>query len=181
MGMGRYLAMAALAAGLPTGATAQETAADQTPPVAATTALPADRILTETPGPRALALGRDLAESGTLASLLPLLIVKDTEDLVAEFPDLSAAETARLRAIAADVAASGSERLFAAQARAYAMRLSEADLAVLAEAARSPAQARFRAALPFAIAATMAGVGELDLKKDIRAAWCKETGKGCEE
>jgi hypothetical protein len=175
------LVLALLATGAPFAATAQQSATDPAAPAAGMPALPPDPILTETPGPRALALGRELAQSGTLASLLPLLIAKDTEDLVAEFPDLSTTETARLRAIAAEVAASGTERLFAAQARAYAMRLSEADLAVLAEAARSPAQARYRAALPFAIAATMAGVGELDLKKDIRAAWCKETGKGCGE
>lgn len=154
-----------------------------TPPTAAPAkpapAIPGDRILTQSPSPRALTLGRELAESGTLASLLPLLIAKDTAELVAEYKDLTPAETTRLGALSAEVAAAGSERLFAAQARAYAMRLSEADLTVLAAATRDPAQARFRAALPGAIAATMAGVGELDLKKDIRAAFCKETGKGC--
>lgn len=124
--------------------------------------------------------GRALAESGTLASLLPLLIAKDTEELVSECTDLTPAEERRLRATAARIAAAGSERLFAAQARAYPMRLSEADLAVLVAAAREPAQQRYRTALPGAIAATMAGVGERDLKKDIRAAWCKEAGKGCD-
>lgn len=163
------MALAALA--LPFGAAAQQAGG---PP-----AIPGDRILTEAPSPRALALGRELAESGTLASLLPLLIAKDTEELVGEYEDLTAAEQQRLRAVAAEVAAKGTERLFAAQARAYAMRLSEADLAALVTASRTPAQQRYRAALPAAIAATMAGVGELDLKKDIRAAWCKESGKGC--
>ena len=170
-------AMAWAALALPFGATAQQ------PPQAP--AIPGDRILTEAPSPRALALGRELAESGTLASLLPLLIAKDTEELVGEYKDLTPAEAQRLRALAAEVAAKGSERLFAAQARAYAMRLSEADLEVLVAASRTPAQKRYRAALPGAIAATMAGVGELDLKKDIRAAWCREAGpkadKGCGE
>lgn len=176
--MGRVaigLAVAALPLSMPAAALAQS--ATQPP------AIIGDRILTQAPSPRALALGRELAESGTLASLLPLLIAKDTEELVAEYKELTPAQMQRLRALAGEVAAKGSERLFAAQARAYAMRLSEADLAVLAAAARDPAQARFRAALPGAIAATMAGVGELDLKKDIRAAWCQEVGpsagKGC--
>lgn len=86
--------------------------------------------------------------------------------MVAEFPDVSAAETTPLRAITADIAAGGTQRPFAAQARLYAIRLSEADLEALIEAFRARAKARYRAALPFAIAATMAGVGELDLMKE---------------
>lgn len=163
--------------------TAEVPAAAPAPPVSAPAqpAIPGDRVLTDTPSAAAEALGRELAASGTLASLLPLLIAKDTEELVGELKGLSPTETARLRAIAAETAAKGTERLFTAQGHAYAMRLSEADLRALVAASRDPAQQRYRAALPGAIAATMMGVGELDLKKDIRAAFCKETGKGCEE
>ncbi len=50
---------------------------------------------------------------------------------------------------------------------------------VLVEASRKPAQARLSAALPSAIAATMAGVGELDLKEEVHTVVFRRR-KGCE-
>lgn len=169
---------AVVAAALATASGGIAHAAD---PAATTPAIPGDRILTETPGAAALALGRELAENGTLAGLVPLMVAKDTAELEGEYKGLNEAETARLRALSAEIVAAGKERLFAAQARAYAMRLSEADLAVLVAASKDPAQARFPAALPGAFAATMTSVGSIDFKKEVRTAFCKETGKGCDE
>ena len=49
------------------------------------------------PTAEALALGRRLAETGTLATLLPLKTAQEREELVAEHPDWSEADKAALR------------------------------------------------------------------------------------
>lgn len=154
-------------------------AAAQAPTPPPPVALPGDRIVTAEPDAEALALGRALAESGTLASLLPLVIAKDTAELVAEHMALTPAERERLRAIAARVGAEGTARLMTAHGRAYAQRLTLAELRELAAQIRSPAWEAYRKAQPGAIAATMASVGSLDFKADVRKALCAEMGKGC--
>ena len=48
------------------------------------------------PSPEALALGREAAQAGMLATLLPILEADTTEKLVAQYPELS--ETERQKA-----------------------------------------------------------------------------------
>jgi hypothetical protein len=141
--------------------------------------LPGDTILTATPDPAAEALGRELAGTGTLAALAPLQARAETEELIAAHPELTPTDQAQLRALAAKTAAAGTERLLGALGHAYAMRLSKADLAAAVAFERSPAAQRMRAAVPFTIAATMQAVGKMDFKADVRAAFCKDTGKLC--
>ena len=43
----------------------------------------------------------------------------------------------------------------------------------------SSAGKRYRAAMPGVIAETMKSIGNMDFKGDVRAAFCKETGKLC--
>ena len=131
------------------------------------------------PSPEALALGRKLAETGTLASLLPMIQQKEAEELVADNPGLSAAEKDRLRATARRVYQTGLNRLMDAEALAYAKRLSIRDLRAAVSFQSSPAGRRARAAMPGVIGDTMKSVGNMDFKGDVRAAYCKETGKLC--
>jgi hypothetical protein len=131
------------------------------------------------PSAEALRLGRQLAESGTLATVLPVMQQKETEELVAAHPKLSAGEKARLRATAKQVYQSGRERLMQAEARAYAQRLSIKDLREVVAFQGSPAGSRYRSAIPAVIADTMQLVGKMDFKGDVLAAYCKETGKLC--
>ena len=131
------------------------------------------------PSPEALALGRKLAETGTLASLLPMIQQKEAEELVADNPGLSAAEKDRLRATARRVYENGRKRLMDAEALAYAKRLSIRDLRAAVSFQSSPAGRRARAAMPGVIGDTMKSVGNMDFKGDVRAAYCKETGKLC--
>ena len=131
------------------------------------------------PSPEALALGRQIAESGTLASLLPLMQQKETEELIAANDGLSQADKDRLKATAAKVYEAGRERLMQSEARAYAERLSIDDLRAVATFRTSDAGKRERAAMPGVIADTMHRVGKLDFKGDVVAAYCKETGKLC--
>jgi len=131
------------------------------------------------PTPEAVTLGRQLAETGTLASLLPLIQAKEAEELVAAHPELSQADKAALQATAKRVFEAGRDRLMAATGRAYAERLSITDLRKLVVFQKSGAARRFQAATPQAIAATMQSVGKMDFKGDVVAAFCKETGKLC--
>jgi hypothetical protein len=136
-------------------------------------------LATPDPGAEALALGRRLAETGTLAALLPAITAKETEELVAEHPDWSDADKAALRRVARAVGIDGFERLMTATGNAYASRLTIEDLRTLVAFNEGDAARRWREATPAAMLEAMAKVGELDFKADARKAFCKETGKGC--
>lgn len=131
------------------------------------------------PSAEALRLGRQLADSGTLATLLPLVAKKDSEELVAAHPELSASERAALRATADRVFAAGRERLMDSEARALAGRLSIADLRAIAAFQRSGAAQRYRDVTPQVIATMMESIGKMDFKADVLAAYCRQTGKLC--
>ena len=131
------------------------------------------------PSPEALKLGAEIARHGTLASLLPLKEQQDTAELLAEDKNLTAAEQAQLQATVKHLYAAAEERLFSATGRAYAERLSLGDLRAVAAFYRTPTATRFQQAVPAAIVATMKTVGEIDLKKDARTSFCKDTGKLC--
>lgn len=131
------------------------------------------------PSPEALRLGNEIARHGMLAALLPLKQQQDTADLLAEDRSLTVPEQAKLRATVKRLYADGEKRLFDATGRAYAERMSLSDLRAVAAFYRSDAAKRFQAVVPAAIMTTMQQVGEIDLKKDARGAFCKETGKLC--
>jgi hypothetical protein len=131
------------------------------------------------PSPEALRLGRELAESGTLATVLPLMAKKETEELVAAHPELSAVEAATLRATASRVFTAGRERLMDSEARALAERLTLADLRAIAAFQRSSAAQHYRAATPEVIATMMESIGTMDFKGDGLKSDCRQTGKLC--
>jgi hypothetical protein len=104
---------------------------------------------------------------------------KETEELVAAHPELSAAEKTQLRATAKRTYEAGRERLMQAEAQGYAKRMSLEDLRAAIAYQRSPAGTRYRAAVPGVIVDTMQIVGKMDFKGDVVAAYCKKTGKLC--
>ncbi|MCA1652601.1 MAG: hypothetical protein ABR588_11300 [Sphingomicrobium sp.] len=132
-----------------------------------------------TVSPEAEALGVRLARTGTLGVLLPLMVQKDTEELVASQKGMSTADQAQLRATATDVARRGIDRVMALEGYSYATLLSTRDLKALVAFAESPVAARHRAVQPKVIAATMEGLAGMDFKKDVLAAFCTRTGKAC--
>ena len=131
------------------------------------------------PSAEALRLGRQLAETGTLATVLPLVQQKETEELVAAHPELSAAGKDLLRSTAQAVYRQGRDRLMQAEAESYARTLSISDLRSAVAFQNSPSGKRYRAAIPQVIADTMRQLGRMDFKGDVLAAYCKETGKLC--
>jgi len=131
------------------------------------------------PSTEALRLGNEIARHGTLAALLPLKEKQDTAELLAEDKSLSVTERAKVQATVKRLYADEAKKLFSATGRAYAERLSLADLRTIAAFYRTGASKRFQAVVPAAIMTTMKAVGEVDLKKDARTDFCKETGKLC--
>lgn len=145
-------------------------------------------VIVQSPGPEASALALELARSGTLASLLPVIAAKETGELIAAHPELTPAEQGRLRAVAQATLDVGAARLFAATAREYARRLTLADLRQQVAVARLASSQRLRAAQPAAIAAAIAAQGAdegdgagFDFKRDTLTAFCRETGRACEK
>ena len=131
------------------------------------------------PSPEAEALAVRVARAGSIMALLPLVAQKDTDALVADHPDLSAAEKTRLRATADTTFKAGIARIETAFGRAYAKRFSIPELRVLVAQLESPEQRRLRALQPPVMAEALSAIGELDFKKDTLAAFCRDTGKLC--
>ena len=131
------------------------------------------------PSPEALRLGREIANAGTLATLLPKIEQQQVAELVSAHPELGASDQDRLRATADRVFIAGRERLLDGEARAYANNLSTHDLRVIAQFHRTAAAKRLQATLPKVIESTMAAMQGLNFKADVVAAYCKDTGKLC--
>lgn len=137
-------------------------------------------VLAQTaPSAEAEALGVRLAETGTLAALLPTVAAKERDDLLARHADWSEADKAALRATADEVAKAGIARLTAAIGHGYAARLSVEDLRAAVAFNESPAGKHWREATPGAVMQAMATLGEMNLAEDTRKAFCAKTGKLC--
>lgn len=136
-------------------------------------------LTASTPSTEAERLGRKLAEQGTLASLLPLMESKETEELLREDPSLSPADQMKLRADADRVFEAGYDRLMKATGDAYAHQLTVNDLRTLTQFYATPVAARYRAAIPGVIIATMQSMGGMDFKGDVRTVFCAETKRLC--
>ena len=143
-------------------------------------ALAAFALLSANPGPEALALGRQVAASGSLATLLPLVQAKETEELLAEDHALTPAQRTRVRAIAARSYGAAIDRLNNTIGKAYAERLSVDDMRALVAFNATPAAQRYRAAAPEAIVEAMQSLGNLDLKGDVRKQVCAEMRHLCD-
>ena len=131
------------------------------------------------PSAEALALGREMAAVGTLATILPMMEKAETDALVAEDPTLTPAEQKRLRTLAHAAFLESQEKALAADARAYATHLSVEDLRSLVAFSKTDAAKHLRAAMPAIAASTMQDVGTVDFKGGVRTAFCRETGKLC--
>jgi hypothetical protein len=131
------------------------------------------------PSPEALRLGRQIANAGTLATVLPVMQKKETEEILAAHTELSAAEKAQLRATSQRTYEAGLDRILRTEGAAYAHQLSLTDLRAIVAFQQGAVGKHYRAAVPEVIKATMQQIGTMDFKSDVIAAYCKETGKLC--
>lgn len=129
--------------------------------------------------PEAEMLGRKIAATGSLVTLLPAMAAKETEEVVSGHPELSASERTALRQTGRDVAARGRDRLVDAFGHQYAFTLSIGDLRALVAFQGTPAARRYRDAMPQVTLQGLATLGSMDFKGDLEKAFCAKTKKLC--
>ena len=129
--------------------------------------------------PEAIRLGEELSSYGTLATLAPIMTAKEAEDLVAAHPELSKAEQDNLRATAKKEAQQLRAKAIAVEGKVFAETMSIEDLRALTAFARSDAAKRQREAMPSIIVRTMKGLGNVDYKASVLAAYCRDYKKLC--
>ncbi|HEY0312551.1 MAG TPA: hypothetical protein VGC56_08655 [Allosphingosinicella sp.] len=131
------------------------------------------------PSAEAETLGRRLAATGALETLLPMIAAKETEEVIGQHPELTEADRKSLRATTDEVVRTMVGRLSIVMGHEYAVALSMDDLRALVEFADSPEARRYRAAIP---GVTMRGLGKLgnvDFKGELAKAFCAKSGKLC--
>jgi hypothetical protein len=127
----------------------------------------------------AIELGREIARSGTLATLAPLMMKSDIDEAIAENPELTPGERALLRRIGEAQALALLERLINVEGRAFADNLSTEDMQAIVAFERSPTAQRKRAAMVPVIAATVRELDGVDYAAGVKAEFCQQTGKLC--
>ena len=129
--------------------------------------------------PEAERLGRELASSGALETVLPAVAAKETDEVVAAHPELSAAERGMLRDTARIVAAGERERMIDVFGPLYASTLSLADLRALTAFNRTLAAHNYREAVLKVTLQGLTSIGRVDFKGDLAKAFCARSGKLC--
>lgn len=136
-------------------------------------------ILAAAATPEEIDLGTRLARSGNIASIIPVIELRQTEELIKTMPHLTRAERDQFRETAHLVAEKGTDFLFRAEGRAYAERLSLADLKALIAFEESELAKRKRAAEPAVTAATMQAMRGFNFKQEVMKAFCAKAKKAC--
>lgn len=125
------------------------------------------------------ALGRRLAAAGDFNAIVGAMGAAEVERMARETPDLSEAERARLREIGGATLERGRARMLDSVGAIYARHFTGAQLREIVAFMEGPAGRAYTGALPRLlpeIAQTMQGV---DLAAEIRADFCRATGKLC--
>ncbi len=127
------------------------------------------------------ALATEIAATSLLATIGPLQTAAEIEEIVAQHPELTPEEQANLRAIGTEHAQALDRRALATEAQALADALSLETLRSVAAYQRSEAAQAYRAATPQVMGTVMQSLDGLDFKGEVRAAFCTESGKLCEQ
>ena len=131
------------------------------------------------PGAGQAALGRRLAAAGDFNAIIGAMGAAEVERIARETPELSEAERARLREIGRATLAVARIRLLDTVGAIYARHFTAAQLRAIVAFLESPAGRAYTGALPALLPEIAAAMQGRDLAADIRAAFCRETGKLC--
>jgi len=131
------------------------------------------------PGAGQAALGRRLAAAGDFNAIIGAMGAAEVERIARETPELSEAERARLREIGSAALAAGRARLLDRVGAIYARHFTAAQLEAIVGFLEGPAGRAYTGALPRLLPEIAAAMGTVDLGGEIRAAFCRETGKLC--
>jgi hypothetical protein len=150
-------------------------------PMPAAAQAPAAASAAPAPLPAAqAALGRRLAELGDFNAMIGAMGHAEIEGMAANMPDLTDAERARLRQVGERVLASGRARILGALGDAYGRHFTADQLRAIIAFLESPAGRAYVGALPQLLPEIAAATQGVDLGRDVRAAFCRETGKLCQ-
>ena len=131
------------------------------------------------PGAEQSALGRRLAAAGDFNAIVGTIGAAEVERIARETPDLSEAERARLREIGGATLAAARIRLLDRVGAIYARHFTAAQLRAIVAFLEGPAGRAYTGALPRMLPEIGQAMQGRDLAADIRAAFCRETGKLC--
>lgn len=131
------------------------------------------------PTPEAEALGAEVARNGVLAIFLPVLAGKEVEEIIAQHPDLTAADKETLRATGRAEADAVLAKAVVTIGHQYALTMSIPDMQAVIAFNRSDAAKRWRAAEPGAIMAAAKALDGVDFKSAVAKDFCAKTGKLC--
>jgi hypothetical protein len=131
------------------------------------------------PAAEQIALGRRMAAAGDFNAILGAMGAAEVERLARDTPDLSEAERARLREIGTATLAAGRARLLDTVGAIYARHFTAAELGEIVRFLEGPAGRAYTGALPRLLPEIGAAMQGRDFAAEIRAAFCRETGKLC--
>ncbi len=131
------------------------------------------------PTAEAIALGKQLASIGTLATLAPMKMSAEIEEIIAANPDLTDADKAAFRKSAKTTSNRLQAKVIEAEGTAYAQSLSLVDLRTLVAFSATGAAKRQRAAMPVIVLQTVRGIGTVDFKAEAARDFCTVSGKLC--
>jgi len=120
-----------------------------------------------------------MAAAGDFNAIVGAMGAAEIERLARETPDLTEAERDRLRAIGRARLAAGRARLLDAVGAIYARHFTTAQLGRIVAFLESPAGRAYTGALPRMLPEIAQAMQGHDLAAEIRAAFCRETGKLC--
>lgn len=129
--------------------------------------------------PERQALGRRLAAAGDFNAIIGAMGEAEVERIAREATDLSDDERSRLREVGRRTLEAGRARLVDAVGAVYAGHYSLEELRAITAFFESPAGRAYTRAVPVTLPQIAAAAGGVDLGTDIRAAFCRETGKLC--
>lgn len=124
-------------------------------------------------------LGRRLAQTGHFQAILKLGADAETQQLLAAHPELADADKAALADTAREQFEAGREKLLAAAGAAYADAFTIDELTAMVAFFGSPAGRAYNAKFPAIAPALMKAMEGMDFKADVKAAFCRRTGKLC--
>ncbi len=129
--------------------------------------------------PEAERLGRELAASGSIEVILPIIAAKETDEVIAQHPELAANDQELLRQTGQKVAVEGRNKLIYAFGHQWALALKITDLRALVAFNKTAAATHYRSLMPAVTLGALQTLGKLDFKRDLAAAFCSQTGKLC--
>jgi hypothetical protein len=132
------------------------------------------------PGPEQEALGRRLAAAGDFQAVVSTIGRGEVDRLAAAQADLTEAERARFREVGYRELNRGREELIEIVGELYARQFGANELRSIVDFFESPVGRRYTGALGGLIPQIAAAIEDRDLGADVRAAFCRETGRLCE-